>query len=265
MNAFVGAGNIGEIKLDIFSLRAWTWADLQSGFSVKFSTDKQNAGDAVIIYLDAIGVKINDGNTGTCISARAYDDSALLNSIPLVDTYNAAELEYVSASIEPDVVAAGSLTWNNVMSLTPGETGLVTVYFKPLVPVTTATNNVAVTGATFLDGSAANDDTGAFNVQILNTGSISGSIWNDASGATAGWSGVNGYDGTDSLLQSVTMNIYACVDEVTFEIINAGATTNKPCVSVQNDGVWQLAGTTQTDVDGNYSFDGLLDLSLIHI
>lgn len=259
LNAFVGEGNIGEIKLDIFSLRAWTWADFQSGFSVKFSTDKQNEGDAVVIYLDAIGIKINDGNTGDCISERAYDDSALLNSIPLVDTYDSAELEYISASIEPDVVAEGNLTWNNVMSLTPGETGLVTVYFKPLTPTATATNNVSVTGATFLDGTPANDDTDTYDIQILNTGSISGSIWNDASGLTAGWSGVSGYEGTDSLLLGVTMNLYACVDATTFEIINAGATTNKICTAPQNGGVWQLAGVTQTDAIGNYSFDGLKD------
>lgn len=259
LNEFVGAGKIGEIKLDITALRAWTWSDLQTGFSIKFSTDKLQVGDAVIIYLDGIGVKVNDGNTSDCITARAYDDSALLNSIPLVDTYNAAELEYVSASIEPDVIATGSLTWNNVMSLTPGETGLVTVYFKPLVPTVTSTNNVAVTGATFLDGSAANDDTDAFDVQILNTGSVSGSIWNDASGATAGWSGANGYDGTDSFLQRVRMNLYTCVDATTFEIINAGAATNKTCTASQNGGIWQLAGTTQTDANGNYSFDGLLD------
>ncbi len=259
LNAFVGVGNTGEIKVDITAARAWSWSDFQNSFSVKFLTDKVNGGDATTIYLDAIGIKINDGATSECNSSNGYDERTLINSIPLVDTYNASELEYVSASIEPDVVASGSLTWNNVMSLTPGETGVVTVYFNPLTPTASATNTVTVTGATFLDDSAVNNAVDAYDVNILNTGSVTGTLWSEGStGSTTGWDGTTGYESgfTDLFMSRVTMNLYGCVDG-NGDLLYPVGNTNKSCS--ENGGSWSNLETTLTDVNGNYSFVGLLD------
>ncbi|MFK7776201.1 MAG: SdrD B-like domain-containing protein [Saprospiraceae bacterium] len=259
LNAFVGIGNVGELKIDVTAAKAWTWADLQNGFSVKFLTDKVNGGDASIIYLDAIGIKINDGATSDCVSSSGYDDRALINSIPLVDTYNASELEYVSASMEPDVVASGSLTWNNSMSLIPGETGIIRVYFTPLTPTATATNTVIINDATFLDGSDVNDVAATYDVNILNTGSVIGTIWSEGStGSTTGWDGTTGYEGgaTDLFISRITMNLYGCVDgngDMLYPIGN----TSKSCSF--NGGSWSNLQTQVTDGNGNYSFLGLLD------
>ncbi|MFT5165777.1 MAG: hypothetical protein ACI8P3_001006 [Saprospiraceae bacterium] len=259
LNAFVGAGNVGELKLDISAAKTWTWADFQTGFSVKLITGKINQGDASILYIDAIGINVNSGNTSDCITTRTYDDNALINSTPLVDTYDATKLEYVSASIEPDVVASGSLTWNNAMSLTPGETGIITVYFNPLVAAASTINTATVTGATFLDGSAANDGTDAAAVLIVNTGSISGTAWSEGSGGSSGWIATAGYEGADLFLSGVTMNLYGCVDDATGDVFTSVTigNTNKTCSF--NGGTWTKLDSTETDTNGDYSFVGLLD------
>jgi SdrD B-like protein/GEVED domain-containing protein/type IX secretion system substrate protein len=262
LNAYVGVGKAGELTLDISSLKTWAWTDFQSGFSIKIITDKINQGDASTIYIDAVGVKVNKGNTSDCISTRTYDDNVLINSIPLLDTYDATKLEYVSASIEPDLVASGSLTWNNAMSLTPGETGVITVYFNPLVATASTINTATVTGATFLDGSAVNDGIDASDVAITNTGSVTGTIWSEGSaGVTTGWDGTTGYEGgsTDLFLPRVTVNLYGCIDDATGDLFTSGTigNTNKTCSF--NGGTWTKLDSVQTDGTGDYSFDGLFD------
>jgi SdrD B-like domain/GEVED domain/Secretion system C-terminal sorting domain len=259
LNNFVGAGNVGELKVNITSARSWTWADFQTGFSVKFITDKVNAGDASTLYLDGIGIHVNDGNTSECITVSGYDDNTLINRIPLVDTYDATKLQYVSASIEPDVVASGSLTWNNVMSLTPGETGVVTVYFIPLAPTASTVNTVTATGATFLDGTAVNNRTATATIAILNTGSISGTTWSEGSGGTTGWVATQGYQGVDLFLSGVTMNLYGCINNTTGVIFNRNTIGNTTKTCTFNGGTWTQLESIQTDINGNYSFDGLID------
>ena len=87
----------------------------------------------------------------------------------------------------------------------------VTVVFKTksqTVAVDTTTNYATVTGATFVDGRPANDDTDQATAIILNTGSISGYIWNDEDGL--GWEGASGLDANDDSLVNVRVVLHEC-------------------------------------------------------
>ena len=68
-----------------------------------------------------------------------------LNTVQVVDTFPAASLSYVSASVTPNSVASGSLTWNNVVSLIPGQSVALLVNFTGLAAANPAINTVNVT------------------------------------------------------------------------------------------------------------------------
>ncbi|MBX7207515.1 MAG: putative Ig domain-containing protein [Verrucomicrobiaceae bacterium] len=70
---------------------------------------------------------INTGNT-------------TLSTIALADTYPAAKLSYVSASVAPNTVASGSLNWTNVGPLSPGQSRTITLNFTALASAAPATN-----------------------------------------------------------------------------------------------------------------------------
>ena len=239
-----GAANVGEFAVDVTSLRSWAWTDFQTGFDINFRVDKVNADDNVLVFVDAIGVKVNRGNTTSCISPATFDNNTLINNIPLTDTYDATKLQYISASILPDVTTAGTLTWNNAMSLIPGETGVITVYFKPLEPTDLVngdltTNTATVTGATFLDGSAVNNASDVADVTVMNSGTITGSVWSDNNGN--GWQGTTGNDVGEPLVPNVGVVLHRCD--------NLAGNGNCNIVPVTD--------TIYTDASGNYAFEGL--------
>jgi large repetitive protein len=118
-----------------------------------------------------------------------------LATVQAVDTFNAAQLTYVSASPAPNTVAAGSLTWTNVGPLTPGQSVDLIVDFTGLAAAAPSTNTVNVTtggGPTASDtepvtitrpavtvtktlvspnpGPAAKGDNVVFNISVQNTG-----------------------------------------------------------------------------------------------
>lgn len=73
-----------------------------------------------------------------------------LTVVPLADTYDAADLMFVSASTTPDGATAGSLEWNNIGPIAVGGVETVTVVFQALQSTAGATdfNQACTTPAT---------------------------------------------------------------------------------------------------------------------
>ncbi len=176
--------------------------------------------------------------TNECLSfssstSGTFNSTTSLSPVPLKDTWNAAQMCFVEASITPDSVnnTTGELFWDDIGIINGKETKTINVTFEAKEPTAggEALNNTAsVTGATFVNGIAANDDSSIASTTLENTGSIGDLITNSNSGL-----GIPG----------VTVNLVADVDLIL-------------------DGVTYLSGatiTTTTDASGNYLFDGLLD------
>lgn len=118
----------------------------------------------------------------------------------------------------------------------------VTVAFRAkdqTVTTDTTVNCGVVTGATFLDGRAANDDMDQSVAIIRNTGSISGYVWNDSDGL--GWEGTSGLDAGDDSLSNVRIVLYEC----------QGLGGGGSCSS------GYATDTTYTDGNGYYEFTRL--------
>ncbi|MEI7533318.1 MAG: SdrD B-like domain-containing protein, partial [Verrucomicrobiae bacterium] len=67
--------------------------------------------------------------------------STTLANLSLSDTFPAAKLSFVSASLTPSTISAGLLTWTNLGAFTPGQSTNITVTFLTLA--TGATTNFA--------------------------------------------------------------------------------------------------------------------------
>lgn len=115
-------------------------------------------------------------------------ETATLDPVPLTDTYNADELEFVSAIPAQDsasvVGSFGTLNWDNIGPIAPGNFSSVTVNFiaKKVpngVPIIT-TDTATVTGAKFLNGDPANDGEATAETEIKPTASIGDTIFVDA-------------------------------------------------------------------------------------
>lgn len=104
------------------------------------------------------------------------------------------------------------------------------------VDTDTTTNYATVTGATFVDGRLANDDSDQATAIILNTGSISGYIWNDLDGA--GWEGATGFDAQDEKLTNIRLVLHECSSTSSNRNCNTGYRTD----------------TVYTDENGYYEF-----------
>lgn len=69
-----------------------------------------------------------------------------LTNVSLNDTFDPGCLSYVGASLVPDVVTAGTITWNNLGTLDPGQNLALDVQFHADAPCAPAWNCSQVTG-----------------------------------------------------------------------------------------------------------------------
>ncbi|MCI5223634.1 MAG: hypothetical protein D3924_13425, partial [Candidatus Electrothrix sp. AR4] len=157
-----------------FSSGTFTWDNVKSAnFKVTLDMQKSGGNPSFDIDIDAVGIRVT--TDGSC-----NRESTILNPVPLKDTFDANELEFVSASPSPDRLLPyddgnGStdmyrLEWDNLADslgdLGPGQTHTVTVNFKALQPSTTApialssvTNIATVDSARFKTGISGNTAT----------------------------------------------------------------------------------------------------------
>ena len=73
--------------------------------------------------------------------------STTLPSLKITDIFPTAKLSYTSASLTPNTIAAGTLTWTNLGTLTPGQSTNLTVTFTTLA-TGTATNSATANAVT---------------------------------------------------------------------------------------------------------------------
>jgi len=81
------------------------------------------------------------GESVTFALQLVNNGSLTLTNVTLTDTFPAANLAYVSASVPPDASGAGSLTWNGLGPLAPGQSVAVSVNFTALAVASPALNS----------------------------------------------------------------------------------------------------------------------------
>lgn len=101
--------------------------------------------DGLAVVGEAVQFAIQVTNSG----------STTLSSVSLTDTFPAANLAFVSASVTPDSVGAGTLSWTNVGPLTEGQSVTIYVNFTATASAVPATNSALADAG---GGVTSNDD-----------------------------------------------------------------------------------------------------------
>ena len=249
-----------EAVLDVTSAFNWDWSTSVDEDLHAYIEENKTASSDSDIRIDAIFLRFTTDCGG---GGGTYDINKTLSPVPLSDTFDATFLQFVSSVPSPDSFdnAAGTIEWNDVGPLNASASRTIQVKFLTQLPGTTTQLNVLNTAFStttkFANGLDSNDDTDDALVDIEPRVELSGTIWNDV-GATAGWTGTTGYDGTDLFVSGVTINLYACLDPSSniYTAVTASSVA-KDCESVQNNGTWTVVATTTTDANGDYIFTGM--------
>lgn len=235
---------------DVTGAAAWQWAKFASptGYRLAFNAGKSKAADGEL-HVDAYALRV----TTDCGEppAGVYDPHATVHPITLQDTFDPAQLEFVSATIVPTSVDAvnGVVTWAGLGPINPGSYERLTVTFRlrslPNNQPATVLNTASVTQATFADGRAANEPADAASVNVGPAGSISGFVWSDTN--SNGWQPAAspygpGYQSGEPFLGGVTVQLLQCT-----EADNPAGTCTE----------WVVIGSTVTAASGFYEFTGL--------
>jgi uncharacterized repeat protein (TIGR01451 family) len=256
-----GAGSVYTVNQDITGLKSWSWADFTSNRSELQVEGNRGGGGGTTGELDLDSAAFVVTTNQTC-----GGEDTIINPVPLADTYDPARLQFVSATPGVDsTTPAGTLTWNNVGALYPGQVKTVQATFRVLTPASQgqSSNNVAtISTARFANGRPANSATDSEPLTINYTGSIAGRVFRDV--ATVGWQdAITGYTGGDTGLPGVTVELWGCYNTATTPptlYTTASANNSRTCAA-QSTGTpaWQLVAARQTDASGDYLFDALRD------
>ncbi|MCI5156851.1 MAG: hypothetical protein D3906_00120 [Candidatus Electrothrix sp. AUS1_2] len=174
------------------------------------------------------------------------------------DEFAATDFTFVSASPAESSFTATTVDWDNVGPLAPGEATSVIVNLRAKATGANKTaNNEAIVEegtAFFLDGRAANGDSGDVDITLRPAIDLSGTVFSDL-----GTLGVAYADGTDTLMSNVPVHLYACVDTSGIPLDPTTTSGNQKCSTA--GGTWALFDTVYTDgtlTDGhNYIFEGV--------
>ena len=223
----------GNLIIDITNAKGvgvpWTSAELNA---LTIAIDAKKSGNpSGDLGLDAVGIQVTTDET-------CGDTADTLNPVPVVDTYDATKLEFVTASPPVSVQASGILTWSNVGPLIAGETQPIQVTFKVLsTGGEVITNTATTTEAKYLDGRDANDATDSAPADTFETVDIGDTVWFDTNGNGSQQVGEPGLAGVVVELR-LTGNTTIFYNGQTY---------------IQNE----LVITTTTDANGNYLFEGV--------
>ncbi len=163
----------------------WVWADFDTNAVVTL-TAKKNAGGTAggWILVDAVGFKIESDQT-----VGVAGGTTTLDPVPLVDRYDPARLQFVSAQPPESRVVSngtGTIYWDNVGPIQPGGTSTVAVTFKLLEPPNNTnavvTNTTWVTNAYFTGGAHANNATSSVVVTQFPAATVGDFVWRDLDG-----------------------------------------------------------------------------------
>ena len=233
----------------------WQWSHFQNNFSElqAIGTGTGSPASRGDLGLDAIAYVITtDQQCGGAAST--------ITELPLTDTYDPTYLQFVSADPPASSQTSGTITWNNLGPLYAGGSKTVVVTFRALATVASTLNTAASSNGKFGTGRTVNTVMDSAPVTINAPGSIGGTIWAE-SNTTNAWSGTTGYDGSDTLIPGVTIQLYGCyglVNGVSQLLTPATApATNRECTNSAVGGTWVLLATQQTATNGSYLFSGL--------
>jgi len=187
LNAMTGPAAIRAV--DITSRNAsWTWSQVLA-LTGNLKTNKTSAGDAGVLWVDSIGIRVT---TAPVVVPSGSYGPATMDPLPLVDTYDSTKIQYVSASVAPSSLGAGTITWNNLGPLNAGDRKTITVVFRALSPpdtngngepdTTTTINTASSTGARFVSGRYTNNSSGNATITINPRGAIGSYVWWDING-----------------------------------------------------------------------------------
>ncbi|MCH8539638.1 MAG: carboxypeptidase regulatory-like domain-containing protein, partial [Opitutales bacterium] len=229
LNSF-STSTMDTYSVDVSGIKDWVWEDFGDGanrISVELETGRQ-ANNPGQLELDALGFTVT---TDTVISA-SNSFSSILSPVPVLDTYDANALTFLSADPAPNTITVdggtGELFWANIGTIFAGGSRTVSVTFLVNEPPgnesgTTTLNHAQTVGASFLNGTSVNQDEDEAVTEILPAGTLGGQIYRD--GDLSGIVGV-----TVQLTPPSGVDLGAGVDETV---------------------------TATTDFDGNYLFEGL--------
>ncbi len=170
---------------------------------------KERLSASPVLVGDTVQFRIVVANTG---------DTAI-TLLPLSDTFDAAKLQFVSATPSPDTTGSGSLSWDDLTgagSLAPGDSVTVTLTFEALASTTpgTTVNTATVNGAQDENNDPVPSAGDTADVAILTPASIGDFVWLDANGNGVQDAGEPGLDG-------VTVQLYNDAD-----VLQATTTTS---------------------------------------
>lgn len=244
LNSLVGISQDLVVDVTSYVAGTWTWTQAQS-LRARLSANKTSNGDPGDYYIDSIGFRITTNNT-------PFTGSFGPNTIvewPLKDTYDPNKLEFVTASVLPDITTpAGTLEWFNLGPVNAGARKTITVTFRAKTPTDTngdgrrdpmtANNYVTTQGVSdgdvplFASGLPAGHDDGTVDVTINPAGRIGDFVYWDVNANSA-------YNvGTDVPLRRVIVQLFQ----------DSGG------------GVFVYTGRSEfTDINGFYEFTGLAD------
>jgi len=255
-----------EVILDVTSAFSWDFNTSVTEDLHAYVEENKTASSDSDIRIDAVSLRFTTDCGG---GGGTYDINKTLSPVPLNDTFDATYLQFVSSVPSPDAFdnGAGTLSWNDVGPLNAGASRTIQVKFRTQLPGATGATNVLNTAFSnntfFANGLPSNTDTDDALVDIDPRVELGGTVWNDSTGSVNGWSGAVGYEGGDTFISGVTVNLYACLDlSGNIYTANTGpnpASGNKTCGSVQNPGAWTVVDTTTTDTNGDYLFTGMTE------
>jgi uncharacterized repeat protein (TIGR01451 family) len=229
----------------------WQWSNFTTPGSVRLilEADKSGSGTATFVYIDSLGFRVTTNQI-----CGGDSPSSTINPLPLTDTFNAAQLEFVSADPAQTSVNTGgtspyantgTIYWNNLGPLYAGGTETVAVTFRVKDGTfgQMLTNTATVDNAFFSNGKPTNDAEDDAVTTINRTARIGDTVWND-NGLGGGTPGNGVQDGGEVGIPGVTVELRATTP-------------------VTIDGVTYAAGsvimTAVTDAHGEYLFIGLPD------
>lgn len=214
LNALVGVSQ--DLVIEITGASAsWTWAQVQSLSAALVAGKTGGPGATGDFYVDSIGFRVTTNNlpfTGT------FGPNTIVEW-PLKDVYDPDKLEFVFASVQPDVTGpAGTLEWYNLGPVNAGARKTVSVTFRAKTPTDTnsdgrrdpmvANNTVTTQGTSlgdvplFATGQPAGHDDGSVNVTINPAGRIGDFVYWDINRN-------NAYNlGVDVPLQGVIVQLF---------------------------------------------------------
>lgn len=233
----------------------WLWSHFQNNYSEirAIGGGTGSPADRGDLGMDAVAFVITtDQQCGGAAST--------INELPLIDTYDSTYLQFVSANPAPSSQVPGTITWNNLGPLYAGGSKTVTVVFTALNTVASTNNTATSSNGKFGTGRTVNTATDTAAVPINSPGSIAGTLWAESNAANQ-WTNPTGYDGSDSRIPGVTVQLYGCYALVTgvSQLLTptTASATNRACTDTANGGTWVLLTTKQTASDGTYTFSGL--------